>query len=191
VNFVGTGTVTITAFAPGNNTYTTGSNSVILTVGKATPLITFTSPGTVPYSNNLIIALLASSTGDQALAFSSSKTNVASISGSNALVKGVGLTTLIASVTNDANYVAASNSQVLNVTKGTPVPDQLPLPDPGGVTTGSAYPPCHQRPVESWLPIPEATRCLPPTEAMSRSGFPGLVRCPSLPPMPETPTGAP
>ena len=120
LRFVGAGTATIVATQSGSDTYASAIPvSQSLVVNKLTPTVSFNPPGTIAYSRNLKRPLFASTTGDQtAIAFASSKTNVASIEGSNALIKGVGMATLTASVPASANYNSASNNQVLTVTKG-------------------------------------------------------------------------
>ena len=122
ISFVGTGTVTISASVPGNGTFAAGSGSLTLVIGPATPTVTLTlTTNSIDYARNLILTnfLSATNTGDQTnYTVTSSRTNVATISGRNVLVNGVGPATLTASVPANTNYTAASNSKVLTVTKG-------------------------------------------------------------------------
>jgi len=96
----GVGTTSITASQSGGSGYSAAlsvTNKLVVVPGP--PLITFGITNTVAYSNNLSLPLSLSNTGDQTnITVTSSASNVASISGSNLLINGVGSTTLTASV---------------------------------------------------------------------------------------------
>jgi hypothetical protein len=110
---VGSQTLSAT-FTPFNATdYTTASDSVILTVNKATPAITWATPKAITYGTALSAAQLnASSTVAGTFAYSPAAGTVLA-AGSQTL--SVGLTP-----SNTTDYTTAAGSVVLTVNKATP-----------------------------------------------------------------------
>ena len=122
VTIVGAGSATITATAAETANYAASSESYILTVTtKQLQTITFENAsvqkvfGDAPFTN------LATTTGDGAITYRSSKTSVATIDSNTGLITivGVGRTTITATAAETETYAPASKSFVLTVTKAT------------------------------------------------------------------------
>ncbi|NBQ66042.1 MAG: hypothetical protein EBT95_11090, partial [Verrucomicrobia bacterium] len=107
------GTNTLTAVftaADGNNYVSPLTNTVSLVVNKASQTINFPwlANGTVGGSSTLT----ATSSSGLAVSYTSSDTNVATISGSTVNFVGVGLVNITASQAGDNNYEAASDDTI-------------------------------------------------------------------------------
>ncbi|MEX1113616.1 MAG: MBG domain-containing protein, partial [Akkermansiaceae bacterium] len=98
-----------------------GSASGSLVVTKASQTINYAALGSVP-GNQGSLALPATATSELAVSYTSSNTAVATISGSTANIIGLGTTSITASQTGDANFLAATNvQQSLTVVRADPL----------------------------------------------------------------------
>ena len=118
----GAGTVMLTATQTGNSNYEAATPvTQTLTVNKASQTIAFTlSPSTITYDpSGSVIPLSASATSSLPVTFTvTSGSSIATISGSNLIVNGVGTVTVVASQGGNSNYLAASNiSRIVTITK--------------------------------------------------------------------------
>jgi subtilisin family serine protease len=117
---VGAGVTNIMAVQQGDIEYLPASSVTrTLTVEKAGQSITFGSLNSISISDGPL-GLSATTTSGLALAYESSNTAVATISGNSVTLVGLGSTLITASQPGDANHLAAAPvSQELVVTKGT------------------------------------------------------------------------
>jgi len=105
----GAGSSVITANQAGNSNYLAATPVVkTVTVNKAGQTITFNPTSPVAIATTKSFTLSGSSTSGLPLTYTSSATNVISISGSTATVKTKGVTSLKASQAGDANYNTAT-----------------------------------------------------------------------------------
>jgi uncharacterized repeat protein (TIGR03803 family) len=113
---VGAGVTTITASVTAPN-YIPATTSRVLTVNKADQTISFGAIPSHTYGDAAFpLTATASSSTNQTVTFTSSKTNVATVSGNMVTLVGAGLSTITASVPKSANFKAApSVKQVLSV----------------------------------------------------------------------------
>jgi precorrin-4 methylase len=115
----GAGTAVITANQAGNANYaaaTAVTRSV--TVNKGSQTITFNPPAAQTFVPNGTFALSATAPGG-AVAFTSSNTNVISVSGSTATMRGAGTAVITANQGGNANYAAATAvTRSVTVNKG-------------------------------------------------------------------------
>ncbi|PTB94660.1 hypothetical protein C9994_11925 [Marivirga lumbricoides] len=108
VTIVGAGTTTITASQTGNDNYNAATAvTQELVVEKANQVITFELPDNVNFGD-ANFTLAASSNSGLAITYTSSNTEVATISGNEVSVSGVGITTITASQAGNDNYNAAT-----------------------------------------------------------------------------------
>jgi hypothetical protein len=110
------------------NIYTSGTISANLTVNKATPTITnFTIPtkiyGDVPFN---ITAPTSNSSG--AFSYSSSNTNVATISGNTITIVGAGLSTITATQAETSNYTLETITTNFTTAKANTVLSNFTVP---------------------------------------------------------------
>ena len=119
VTLTGAGTTTITASQAGNTSWNPAANvPQTLTVGKGNQVITF---GPLPDSvvGGAAIELTATASSSLAVSYTSSDTAVAKISGSFAVLKGVGTTTITASQAGNTSWNPATDvQQTLTLGKG-------------------------------------------------------------------------
>lgn len=118
VTIVGAGTTTITATQTGSPNFK-GATPVkrILTVAQATQAIIFGAIPAHSYGDaSFPLTAIVSPSTNQTVTFTSSKTNVATVSGNTLTIVGAGETTITASVTAP-NYTPATTSRVLIVNK--------------------------------------------------------------------------
>jgi sugar lactone lactonase YvrE len=105
----GAGTAVITANQQGNSNYLTAAPvAKTVTVNKADQTLTFNPTSLINAATTKSFALSGSSTSGLSLTYTSSATNIISISGSTATVKSKGVATLTASQAGNANYNAAT-----------------------------------------------------------------------------------
>ncbi len=124
----GTDTLTVT-FTPTDTTdYTSANASVTLTVGKATPTITWTTPTPITYGTALGAAQLNASSPV-------SGTFLYSPAAGTVLSPGQQTLTVKFTPTDSADYSTAFGSLVLTVNKATPV---ITWPTPAPITYGTA-----------------------------------------------------
>ena len=129
VTIVGAGTTTITATQSGNVNYNAATPvEQPLTVGQSGQTITFAALADKTYGD-AAFTLTATASSGLAVTYSSSNTAVATVSGNTITIVGAGTTTITASQSGDANYLAATPvDQALTVNKGNQVLTLDPLP---------------------------------------------------------------
>jgi hypothetical protein len=118
VTIAGPGSTVITATQAGNANYKAAPTvNQTLVVSQAAQTITFPAIASKAYGAPSF-NLGATATSGLPITYSSSNTNVATVSGNTVTIRGVGSTTITASQAGNANYVAApSVGQSLTVTK--------------------------------------------------------------------------
>ncbi|WP_185117749.1 putative Ig domain-containing protein, partial [Cloacibacterium normanense] len=95
----------------------TGTKTLVLTIAKADQTITFGSLSAKTYGDSSF-ALTGTSSSGLGLTYSSSDTNVATVSGSTVTIVGTGSITITASQSGDDNHNAATSvDQVLTINK--------------------------------------------------------------------------
>jgi uncharacterized repeat protein (TIGR03803 family) len=118
LTFHKTGTVTITASQPGNANYNAAANverSLTLTIGDQT--ISFQEFSTILVTQ-VSLGISANASSGLPLTFSSSNTQVATVSGNQITILAAGTTTIKASQSGNANFNAAADvSHVLTISK--------------------------------------------------------------------------
>jgi hypothetical protein len=113
---VGTAVITATQAASGNFTGASTTGNLVVSWGSQT--ITFNQPAVQTYVPNGTFALSATAPGG-AVAFTSSNTNVISVSGSTATMRGAGTAVITANQAGNANYAAATAvTRSVTVNKG-------------------------------------------------------------------------
>jgi cyclophilin family peptidyl-prolyl cis-trans isomerase len=106
----GAGNVSVTATNSGGNGFAPSGASRRVTISKANQTISFTNlPAIVTFRSNGVIPLGAKSSSGLSVTYTSSKTDVLQIVGTNAVIKGRGTNTITARQTGNTNYLAASN----------------------------------------------------------------------------------
>ena len=106
----GAGNVSVTATNSGGNGFAPSGASRSVTISKANQTITWTNfPATSAFRLGGKIPLAARSSSGLAVTYTSAKTNVLQIVGSDAVIRGRGTNTITARQTGNANYFAASN----------------------------------------------------------------------------------
>jgi hypothetical protein len=118
VTITGPGSTVITATQDGNANYKAAPTvNQTLVVSQATQTISFPAIASKAYGA-ASFSLAAKATSGLPVTYTSSNTNVATVSGNTVTIRGVGSTTITASQAGNANYVAApSVGQSLTVTK--------------------------------------------------------------------------
>jgi len=118
VTITGPGSTVITATQDGNANYKAAPIvNQTLVVSQATQTISFPAIASKAYGA-ASFSLAAKATSGLPVTYTSSNTNVATVSGNTVTIRGVGSTTITASQAGNANYVAApSVGQSLTVTK--------------------------------------------------------------------------
>jgi hypothetical protein len=108
VTIIGAGTCSITASQVGNTNYNAATDVVQqLTVNKAYQIISFPQIATIRYGD-ASFSLDATSTSGLTILYTSSDTNVATISGSTVTIIGAGTCSITASQAGDTNYNTAT-----------------------------------------------------------------------------------
>jgi hypothetical protein len=143
ITIVGAGNTTITATQAADGQYASATASVVLTVSNLT---TPTLSGFALSSNSVVLGSAAptitapTSASAGAITYTSSDTNVATISGSTITIVGAGNTTITATQAADGQYASATASVVLTVSNlTTPTLSGFALSS-NSVVLGSAVP---------------------------------------------------
>ena len=108
VTVVGGGTCIITATQVSTTNYTAGSTTKLFTVNKAFPSIGSLSIPNKTYGDDPFTITQPSSKSDGAFTYTSSNTNVASISGTTVIVVGGGTCYITATQASTTNYTAGA-----------------------------------------------------------------------------------
>ncbi|MDQ8052259.1 MAG: MBG domain-containing protein, partial [Pedobacter sp.] len=119
VTIMGAGSIKITASQAGNGNYHAASDvEQTLNIGKASQAITFTALADKTFGDTDFNLTASGGSSGNTITYSSSNTNVATISGNKVTIVGAGTTTITASQAGSANYSAAADvQQTLNVGK--------------------------------------------------------------------------
>jgi hypothetical protein len=139
----GVGTCRVQASAAATTNYTTGSNTLDVTIAQGTPTITFGAAPSATYPGS-DFTVNATTTSDGTLSYSYMSGPCSFVSGATFRPLATGTCSVWASTTATANYKAASQSQDIEITSGILTPTlsfNLPLPTPvylGGNFTASA-----------------------------------------------------
>ena len=117
ISIIGAGTATITATQATDSNYLEATTSATLTVNKIAPTLGSMSAISKTFgdANFTIIPPSTNSTG--AFAYTSSDTNVATITGDLVSIVGAGTATISVDQATDSNYLAAATSVSLTVNK--------------------------------------------------------------------------
>lgn len=126
----GAGSATLTASQPGRSWSHNAATPVsqVITVQGVEQRITFAVPGPATFGDTPV-ALVASSDTGLPITFESSDTNVASISGHNAVIHGAGSAVITARQAGDSRYEPASAMQTLVVAPAAQTLSFAPLDD--------------------------------------------------------------
>jgi hypothetical protein len=111
VTIKGVGTAVVTATQPPDRNFMGASATASLVVAKGTQTIKFSLPLAIPFRNNGSIPLKGTDSVGLPITYISANTNIMTIVGANAVMKGRGTNTIIASQSGNANYNAASSVQ--------------------------------------------------------------------------------
>ncbi len=126
---ISAGTIQITANQAGSNTYATAAPVIrYLTVGKATPTLTWATPAAIAYGTLLSATQLNASSGDIAGEFSYSP------GVDYPLTTGTHTLTVSFTPTDQVDYVTANRSVLITVVKATP---SVAWPAPDAITYGT------------------------------------------------------
>ncbi len=91
-----------------NNAGTSTEATITLTIAQATQTITFTAPASAVYGSSNF-ALTATASSGLGISYTSSDTSVATVSGNEVAIIGVGTTQITATQVGNANYAAAAS----------------------------------------------------------------------------------
>jgi len=128
VTVVGTGTCTITAVQASTANSTSATITASLVVGRATTnLSNFSVPAKV-FGNAPFTITPPTTNSNGAFTYTSSNTDVATISRNTITIVGVGTSTITASQPNTANYTSGTITATFEVGQGTPVLTNFSLP---------------------------------------------------------------
>jgi hypothetical protein len=128
VTVVGTGTCTIRAVQASTANSTSAAITASLVVGRATTnLSNFSVPAKV-FGNAPFTITPPTTNSNGAFTYTSSNTDVATISRNTITIVGVGTSTITASQPNTANYTSGTITATFEVGQGTPVLTNFSLP---------------------------------------------------------------
>jgi len=119
VTIVGVGSTNITASQAGNNIYNAATSvTQALTINKSTQVITFNPLPTKTYGDATFNLTATGGNSGNPVAYTSSNTSIATISGTTVTIIGAGTTDITASQNGNNNYYAATPvTQTLTVNK--------------------------------------------------------------------------
>jgi hypothetical protein len=112
----GVGTTKITATQATSGNYTSGTKTATFMVTKAAPTFGGFSIPTKVYGSAAFTLTAPTSTSSGAWSYSSSRANVATVSGNKVAIKGVGITMITAVQAASGNYTSGSTTAILTVT---------------------------------------------------------------------------
>ncbi len=122
---INAGAVTVMVSTAGDINYNASSTSQLITISKATPTLNITSGNTMSVDGSLSATATTTATGGRGGAFSYSigvGSGSATVNSSTGRIRAIdaGTVTLLVSTSGDANYNAASTSQIITINKVTP-----------------------------------------------------------------------
>ena len=116
------GTATITATAAATTNYNKGTATYTLTVKTAEQKVTFAQGSVTKTYGDAAFTNKATTTGDGAISYSSSKTDVATVDGNGKVtIKSVGTTTITATAAATTNYNKGTATYTLTVKDYVPI----------------------------------------------------------------------
>ena len=139
----GVGICRVQATVAATGDYSSGSNTLDIAIGQATPMITFGAVPSATYPGSDFI-VSATTDSDGALTYSKVSGPCTQVSGGSFTPTGAGSCVIQASTTATTNFIAASETQDVTITSGILTPTitfNLPLPTPtylGGNFTADA-----------------------------------------------------
>jgi hypothetical protein len=139
----GAGTCRVQASAAASGDYAAGSNTLGVSIGQATPTITFDAAPAATYPGS-DFTVNATTNSDGTLSYSKVSGPCTQVSGGTFTPTGTGTCTIQASTAATTNYAAGSQTQDVTITSGILTPTlsfNLPLPTPvylGGNFTADA-----------------------------------------------------
>jgi gliding motility-associated-like protein len=175
VTIVGAGTANITATQATDANYNPASVTAVLTVAKATPtLSSFADINKTTTDAPFAIVAPTSSAGTGAITYASSNAAVATVSGSNVTITGIGTSIITATQAADANYLAATISATLTVilgdSDGDGVPDDVEIRDGTDPNNPSSVKDSDGDGVPDYVEIGSGTNPNSPADAIDSDG---------------------
>ncbi|ODS62965.1 MAG: hypothetical protein ABS41_07250 [Arenimonas sp. SCN 70-307] len=120
VTITGAGTATLTVSIAADANYEAASATTTLTVGQATPVISWTAAINKTWGDPAFDLPAPSSPSTGAFSYSSGNTAVATVSGNTVTITGAGTSVITVNQAADTNYTAASATLTLTVGKAAP-----------------------------------------------------------------------
>jgi gliding motility-associated-like protein len=175
VTIVGAGTANITATQATDANYNPASVTAVLTVAKGTPtLSSFADINKTTTDAPFTLVAPTSSAGTGAITYASSSAAVATISGSNITITGIGTSIITATQAADANYLAATISATLTVilgdSDGDGVPDDVEIRDGTDPNNPSSVKDSDGDGVPDYVEIGSGTNPNSPADAIDSDG---------------------
>jgi hypothetical protein len=128
ITVVGTGSCTITATQASTENSTSATITASFVVGRATTTITNFSVPAKAFGNAPFTITPPTTNSNGAFTYTSSNTDVATISRNIITIVGVGSSTITATQPNTANYTSGTISTTFEVSQGTPVLTNFVIP---------------------------------------------------------------
>jgi hypothetical protein len=119
ITIVGGGTSTITANQASTLNFSSATTTATLTVSPATTALSGFSAITKSFGAAAFSLVAPTTNGNGLFTYTSSNTSVATISGTTVSIVGVGTSTITATQASTANYLSASTTATMTVSKGT------------------------------------------------------------------------
>ncbi|WP_162303814.1 Ig-like domain-containing protein [Paracnuella aquatica] len=120
VTIAGAGTTTITATQAATDNYNAATANAVLTVGKATPVLSAFAPINKTYGDAAFELTAPTSASNGSFTYTSSNTSVAGINANMVNITGAGTATITATQAETANYKAATITATITVAKAIP-----------------------------------------------------------------------
>ena len=175
VTIVGAGTANITATQAADANYNAGSVSAVLTVAKAArTLSAFADINKTTTDAPFTLVAPTSSAGTGAITYASSNTVVATVSGSNVTITGIGTSIITATQAADDNYLEATITATLTVilgdSDGDGVPDDVEIRDGTDPNNPSSVKDSDGDGVPDYVEIGSGTNPNSPADAIDSDG---------------------
>jgi gliding motility-associated-like protein len=175
VTIVGAGTANITATQAADANYNAGSVSAVLTVAKAArTLSAFADINKTTTDAPFTLVAPTSSAGTGAITYASSNAAVATVSGSNVTITGIGTSIITATQAADDNYLEATITATLTVilgdSDGDGVPDDVEIRDGTDPNNPSSVKDSDGDGVPDYVEIGSGTNPNSPADAIDSDG---------------------
>ncbi|WP_132051187.1 MBG domain-containing protein [Pseudocnuella soli] len=125
VTIAGAGTTTITVTQAATDNYNAATATAVLTVGKATPVLSAFAPINKIYGDAAFELTAPTSASNGSFTYTSSNAGVAGINANTVTITGAGNATITATQAETANYKAASVTATITVAKAAPAIDTI------------------------------------------------------------------